>query len=200
MLQRGSDHDHLAPLHPWHRFYLAKMRDLSRDRLQQVASDFLMRHFAPTETEGDLDLVAALEKARHVPHLHVVIMRVDVRSELDLLDLDHLLISSGFGGPFLGLVFVLSEIHDRADGRIGIWRDLDQVEAYAFGHPDRVARIHGAVILALMIDEPDLGAANCPVDARARLTGRRRVMRSSGDGSFSCSTPLSRGIFERNCL
>src|SRR5690625_3650872 len=106
-----------------------------------------MRRFAPRDTWGDVRVVAALGQRRHVTRRHVVRMPGDVRPELDLLDLDHLLISSGFGGPFLGLVFVLSEIHDLADGRIGIWRALDHVEAYAFGHPDRVARIHGAVIL-----------------------------------------------------
>jgi hypothetical protein len=42
--------------------------------------------------QGDLDLVAFLEEPLHRAHLHVVIVIVDHRPQLDLLDLDDLLL------------------------------------------------------------------------------------------------------------
>ena len=59
-------------------------------------------------------------------------MLVDVRTELDFLDLDDLLLLARLIGPLLRLVLVLAIVEDLADRRISIRLDLDKVEAKIF--------------------------------------------------------------------
>jgi len=51
-----------------------------------------MRHLAAAEAQSDFHLVAFLEKPSHGFHFDAVIMVVDSRAQLDLLDLDNLLL------------------------------------------------------------------------------------------------------------
>ena len=96
-----------------------------------------MRHFAATETQGDLYLVAVFQKLEHAAHLDFVIVGIGVRAELDFLDLDDLLLLACFGFFFLGLVFELAKVHDLADRRNGIRRNLYQIKPGLFGHLHR---------------------------------------------------------------
>ena len=74
-----------------------------------------MGHFAAAEAQRHLDLVAFLEEALHGAHLHLVIVIVDHRPQLDLLDLDDLLLLASFGRLLLRLVFVFAVIEDFGD-------------------------------------------------------------------------------------
>ena len=56
-------------------------------------------------------------------------MVVDVRTHLDLLDLLRLLLLALLVGLFLGLIFVAADVEELGDRRVGVGRDLDQVEA-----------------------------------------------------------------------
>ena len=47
-----------------------------------------MGHFPATEPHRHLDLIAFAKELDHRAHLHIVIMAVDVRTHLDLFDLD----------------------------------------------------------------------------------------------------------------
>ena len=81
-----------------------------------------MSHLAAAEAQGDLDLVAFLEEAPDRLHLHVVVVIVDHRAHLDLLDLDDLLLLAGLGGLLLFLIFEFAVVEDLADRRLGIGR------------------------------------------------------------------------------
>jgi len=59
-------------------------------------------------------------------------MVIDVGTELDLLHLDDLLLFAGFVLLLLLLVLELAEIEQLADRRIGVRRNLDEVEACVF--------------------------------------------------------------------
>ena len=55
-----------------------------------------MTHFASAEADGNLDLIAVLDKFESVVELGVKIMGVDVEREANLLDFNDMLIFSGF--------------------------------------------------------------------------------------------------------
>ena len=94
-------------------------------------------------------------------------MVVDVRTHLDLLDLLRLLRLAGEIGLFLGLIFVLADVEELADRRIGVGRDLDQVEADFGGLLDRFGGQQDAEILAILIDHAHLGRGDEFVEAGA---------------------------------
>src|ERR1700704_2208718 len=103
-----QNHHHLTAFETRILLDLRDLGDVALDLVQKLGADLLMGHFAAAIAQGDLDLVAFLEETLHGAHLHFVIVVVDHRPELDLLDLDHLLLLAGFGCFLLGLVFVFT--------------------------------------------------------------------------------------------
>ena len=93
----------------------------------------------PRKRMRDLHLVAFLEELEDLLHLRVIVVVVDVRTHLDLLDLLRLLLLALLVGLFLGLIFVAADVEELGDRRIGVGRDLDQVEA-DFLRPARTLR------------------------------------------------------------
>ena len=86
-----------------------------------------MRHFATAEAKRDFNLVTFFEEAAHRAHLHLVVVDVDARPQLYLLDLDGLLLLARFGGFLLLLVFVFAVVEDLRDGRARIRGNLNKV-------------------------------------------------------------------------
>ena len=123
----------------------------------------------PRKRKRDLDLVAFVEEALHRPHLHVVIVIVDGRAHLDLLDLDDLLLLAGFGGFFLLFVFVFAIVHQLDHGGLGIGRNLDQVEAFFFRQGAAFVDADFAVFVPVIADQKDGAGRDFFVDARAIL-------------------------------
>jgi hypothetical protein len=80
---------------------------------------------------------------------------VDHRAHLDLLDLDDLLMLAGLGGLFLLFVFVLPVVHQLDHGRLGLGRDLDQVETLFLADGERIVDADLAVFVAVVPDEQD---------------------------------------------
>ena len=119
---------------------LAMLADLVPHPLQDVHRQILVRHLAPAEPHGHLDLVALVEELVHLAHLDVVVVVVDARAHLDLLDLDHPLLLAGGVGLLLRLVLELAVVEDLADRRGRGRRDLDQVEAGFLG-PASASRV-----------------------------------------------------------
>ena len=94
-------------------------------------------------------------------------MIVDVRTHLDLFDLDDLLLLARLGRLLLRLVLVLAEIQDLADRRLGVGRDLDQIEAGLGGALACVVDGDHADIVAGGVDELDVWSVDALVDAGA---------------------------------
>ena len=111
-------------------------------------------------------------------------MDVDVRPHLDLLDLDGALLLARLGGLLLRLIFVLAVIQDLAHRRLGIGRDLDQVEPRLNRARQGFGRGDHADIVAGSVDELDVRDVDALVDARAALFGGK-LRRPSYDVSFS---------------
>jgi len=110
---------------------------------------------------------------------------VDHRPQLDLLDLDDLLFLAGFGGFFLGGIFELPVIHDLANGRIGIRRNLDQIHAGFHRHLHGRGRFDGAVVQPGLIDQLDFVVADFIVGARPVFGCSGRGSIGTANGGFS---------------
>jgi hypothetical protein len=139
-------------------------------------------HFAAAEAQRHLDLVAFLEEPLHGAHLHLVVVVVDHRAELDLLDLDDLLLFAGFGLLFLFLESVFAVVQDLADRRYGVGRDFDQVEAGLLGLGQGVCDRDGTEVGAVLVDQVNLANADIFIDALAVLLdgGLRSLWATNG--------------------
>src|SRR6185295_955768 len=104
-----QDGVHLVAFHPRHGFGEGKVRQLPDQALENPP-----RHLAAPEEDRRLDLVAILEEALDVLLLELVVVLVDLRAELDLFDLDHLLVLASLTRALLLLVLVLAEISTRS--------------------------------------------------------------------------------------
>ena len=116
-----------------------------------------------------------------------MVVRVDVRPQLDFLDLDHLLLLARFGGLLLCGVFEAAKIEHLGDGRHGVGGDQDEIEAQFLGLCDGVARTDNALVLTFSVDQLDVGAGNILVRKRPLFLGRDGSHgTTNGWRSFGC--------------
>ena len=98
--------------------------------------------------------------------LDAEIMIIDVGAKLEFLDLSGPLVLL-HGMDFLALlVLELSIIHQLADGRFGIGRDLDKVEARFLCLLDRHDCGNNAELFSIGSNQPDFLCLDLMVDAR----------------------------------
>jgi hypothetical protein len=88
--------------------------------LEQRHAELLVRQLAPAEAQRHLYLVAFFQELHDRSHLRVIIMIVDVRTHLDLLDLLRLLGLAGEIRLLLRLVFEFADIEELAHRRVGV--------------------------------------------------------------------------------
>src|SRR5262245_35861830 len=143
-----------------------------------------MRHFAAPEKNSGFDLVAVGEEALDVLLLEVVIVLVDLRTELDLFDLDHALVLLRFAAALLLLVLILAEVHDSADGRYRSGRNLDQIQPFLLGDRQRGGRRHDPELLPVLVDHADFSNTDAFVGANAVVTSGRTIESDTASSGF----------------
>ena len=180
-LTRRHDHGQLTAFEFRHLLNLGDLFQFVANPLQHLRAKFLMGHFAPPKPQGHFDLIAIVDKSARVPHLHVVIMGIDVGPQLDLFHVDRLLPLAGDIGLFLIFVFELAEIDDFADRRRGVRRHFNQVEVYAVCSFEGVCGSNDADLLAILIDQPNLGTVDVCIYPRSRAFRWGNVYWSSSD-------------------
>ena len=186
-LERSHEHDHGPALHPWRLLDRAVRTELISELIEQGFTQIRVGHLAAAEAHRHLDLVALLEELEDLLHLRVIVVVVDVRTHLDLLDLLRLLRLACEVRLLLRLVLELADIEELGDGRIGVGRDLNQVQTMLGRLLDRFARVHHAQILALVIDHADLLALDEFVESRAVHRGRLHGPAHRGRTYGGCS-------------
>ena len=144
-------------------------------------ADVLVRHFAAAKAQRHLDLVALLEETTDRAHLDVVVVVVDARAELDLLDLDDLLALALLGRLLLLEEAVLPEVEDLADRRGRVGDDLDEIEPASSARRCASA-IDDAPILPFGVDKLDLNGADVSIDPRAAFLRRRGRFHGTTNG------------------
>src|SRR5690606_23891509 len=127
-LVRSDDHDHVAAVLLRQRLYVTELVDVLGEALQEPEAELRAGLLPAAEHDRDLDLVALLQEPLDVTLLGGVVVRVDLRAQLDLLDDRLRLVLLRLPRLDRGLVLELAEVHELGDGRASGRRDLDQVE------------------------------------------------------------------------
>src|SRR6478736_7870738 len=86
LLRRSDHHDHVATVLLRRRLDVAELGDVVGETLEQAAAELGTALLATAEHDRHLDLVTGLEEPPDVALLSAVVVRVDLRAELDLLD------------------------------------------------------------------------------------------------------------------
>ncbi|CAD9225256.1 hypothetical protein BCEN4_480099 [Burkholderia cenocepacia] len=166
---RREHHDHLAPFHLRHLLDLADFLEIRAQTLEHPHTDFLVSHFTAAETQRDLRLVALFEEAHEIAELDVVIPVIGTRTELDFLDLDDLLLQLRFVLLLRLLVLELAVIHQTANRRHRLRRDLHQVNIQFFRFTESVSEFYDTERFVLDPDQAHFRRSDFTVDAVRRL-------------------------------
>jgi hypothetical protein len=119
-------------------------------------------------------------------------VHVDVRPHLDLLDLLSLLLLALLGSLLLCLVLVFAQVEDLADRRIVVGCDFDEVKSRLFGDGECLVCVQDSPVLALSVDQLDLGNADFGIGSWPLLGWRWRPMRSANGRVLLCRFGLMR--------
>jgi hypothetical protein len=168
-LLRCDYHDHLPSLEPRKGLDLGDLRGVTLDPIEHVHAQFLMRHLTTPKSKRDLDFVTLVQEFVNTAHFYLIVILVDVWTKLDLFDLDHSLLFLRLVLLLLGFVFELPIIEDLANRRVGIGRDLDQVETMTFRLGDRVNSLHHSKLFPVRGDTADLFGSDVSVHPRANF-------------------------------
>ena len=106
----------------------------------------------------------------------LVVMRVDLGSELLFLDDGLLLVLARLARLLRRLVFELAVVHDLANRGFGIRGYFDKVEIGIRGDAESVFDAHNAYLLAAWSDQTDFRYANALVDAGLSADGASYVV------------------------
>src|SRR5690606_39819567 len=88
LLLGGDHHDHLPAFQARARFDHDVFAEIGLDPRGHLAAELLVAHFAATEADVDLELVALFQELAHPAQLDLVVALIGDRAGLDLLDLD----------------------------------------------------------------------------------------------------------------
>ena len=83
---RPDDHGHVPAVLLGRGFDKAEVLDVTGEALQQPEPEFGPGLLTPAEHDRHLDLVSRLEEPLDMALLGAIVVRVDLRPELDLLD------------------------------------------------------------------------------------------------------------------
>lgn len=92
-----------------------------------------MGHFAAFEHHSGFQFAAFLQKFDPVPDFEIVIMFVNVQTELNFFDLLRCLVLFLVFQLFLLLVAELSEVHNFTDRRLACFSDQNEIQSRSFG-------------------------------------------------------------------
>src|SRR5450631_1886036 len=146
---------------------------------QNLAAQAGAGHFASAKKNRRLDLVALIQKTKHMILFRLVIVVVHVDAELDLFYGDRLLVLLGFALFLFLLVEILPIVHDAAHGRLRGRRNLNQVQILFAGFFDRFVRRHDAKLLPVVVNHADFARPDTIV--RADKTFIDTVLRALSD-------------------
>ena len=160
MSLRPKDDEHLVPFHPRPRFDFANVRQILLQFLQNARAQFAVRHFATAKPDRGFHLVAFLQPLARVLHAIVVVVIVCAGAKLNFLDRDRYLLLLRLVRLLLRFVLKLSEVDDSANRRIGVRRNLDQIQPLLPRGANGIAHIHHAELFTFLTDHAHLRHAN----------------------------------------
>lgn len=175
LLVRAQNHDHVPAVLLRVGLDEAEFLHVRSQTLEQSEAQLRAGLLTTTEHDRDLDLVALLEEPDDVTLLGVIVVRVDLRPELHLLDDRVRLVLARLTGLHGRLVLELPVVHELAHGRTGGRRHLDQVEVVLLCEFQGLGKRNNPDLLAAGTDKSHLGNANPVVDAGLGADGSSSV-------------------------
>lgn len=132
----------------------------------KLMSKLLVSHLTATELKLDAHLVTFGEEVFRVNDLDMIVVRIDSNAELHLLHLAAFLVLVRLFAVLLLDVLVFAVVDDFAHGRVGIRRDLNQIQSAFLGDADGLMRWQDAqLVLAVLFDDTHLRRTNTLIDA-----------------------------------
>jgi len=133
--------------------------------IEGLDAHFGLAELPTSEAEDDADDVSVLQEPARALDLHLEVVVVGSRPELDFLELDGVLVLPGFFAGLLALVTLLAPVHHAYDRRPGLRGHLHQVE-FRLGGP-LLGRLEGddADLLTVLGDQADGADADVFVDS-----------------------------------
>jgi hypothetical protein len=162
------------------------LAELTRKPLENIETEFRMRHLAAAEHDRDLDLGVGRQEAQDVLLLGLVVVNVDLGTELDLLDFDLGLVLARELFLLGLLVLELPVVHNPAHGRVGKRRNLNQVEILLLGDSLGVRHRKDAQLAPINADKSALLGAYALVDPWFRAAADRQLTSVVSKGLCSC--------------
>ena len=130
---------------------------------------FLMGHFAPAETKGNLDLHIVAKKVDRMTQFDPEIVRIDGGAQLHFLHLIGVLMLLSIFVLLSLLVPELAKIDKTAYRWSGIGSDLDKVDSLRASHIDRFAEGDDSKLLATRAYDAYLTRTDLAVNSNKRV-------------------------------
>jgi len=136
---RPDHHDHVPAVLLRLGLDETQFLDVAGEPLQELVAKLRPGLLASAEHDRHLDLVALPEEPLDMAPLGAVVMRVDLRPDLDLLDDRLRLVLARFPGLERRLILELAEVHELRDRRPSGRRDLHEVQVRLLRQTERIS-------------------------------------------------------------
>jgi hypothetical protein len=141
-----------------------------------------MRRLAAAKAHLDFDFVPVFQETTRCSDAHLQIVLVGPWPQPHLLDLRHVLVLLCVPCAFVLLEAELAQVSDATHWRICCGGHFDQVEPGLLSTSQRFIERNDTDLLAVLVDDADLGGANLAVGARTGGNRRARIKWTSGNG------------------
>src|SRR5215208_7440286 len=179
VLRRAEHHRHVPTLEEGRRLDHPDLLHVLVEAHEEIAPALRMLALAAAEHDRDLDLRALIQEALDMALLGLVIVDSDLRTELDLLDVDLRLVLPRELRLLLLLVAVLPVVHHPRDRRIGLRCNLDQIQVARIGVLAGLVGRLDSELTGVLVDQAHPRHANLVVDPCLRLGAARRLVEAS---------------------
>ncbi len=156
----GQHHQHRPAFHSRFLFDDRHVLQVAGNLRQHLAANLRVSDLAASDQDTDFHLRAFREEPASLFDFETGVIIVGLGAEANLFDFDGLLSPARLTLALGLLVNKLTVIEQPADGRVGIGRDLDQVEVTLAGETECLARRENAQLLTRLVDQPDFPSAD----------------------------------------
>lgn len=159
-------HRHLPPFHARRLLDLGLGIEIGFHPIKHLHTKLLVLQLPAAKAQRNLDLVTFVKERAHLAHLDLVIMIIDPRPQFYFFDFNDFLLFPRFGGTLLRLILIFSVVDDFRHRRVGIWRNLDEIEPCFRGNDNCLPGRNNPVIFTKMIYESNCRSENLFIDTR----------------------------------
>jgi hypothetical protein len=112
---------------------------------------------------SNLHLMSSVEEARNLAQFDVQIVLANLQTDAHLLHVERLTFRAGFLLLFRSLIIIFTPVDDARDRRVGIGRNLDQVELGFAGGGQRLLTAYNTELSAIISYNSKTRCADCLV-------------------------------------